>query len=413
MSSKPFVLLISSEALNPSNQLSSCFELNLASCLQKGYYVEILSISNEGSIIAAIKGLLRKPSLKSLSSLFGYIQLIVTKPVEIKKHTINNIPVKEIVGRYWFSGAKTPVASLMKSVNLGMKGFHKCYPENERPTLIHAHSRFLMAGYLAYTIKTSNGIPYVYTEHSTLYQRKLIHDSLKPYVATAINQSDFFTAVSSSLYKTVEAFIGGFKVRSGIVYNALDAIYQMPLEQKQKAPLLLNVASLDEKKNQAALIKAMAVLRKEHPSLKLKLVGEGPDLQMLKSLAEEKAVTDIVEFCGRKNAQEIKAMLDQAMIFVLPSKFETFGVVVIEALSRGIPIVATKCGGPEEYFEPFTGIMIEAFDEQALAKAIGQVMDNYPSYSPLQIRNYTLGKFGNEAILEQHKKIYTTVLGTK
>jgi glycosyltransferase involved in cell wall biosynthesis len=307
MTKKTFVLLISSEPLNPPNELSSCFELNLASCLQKEYYVEILSLSNDGSLVATLKNILRKPSLKSLAIFFKYAIQLLFKPVEVRTYTIRNIPVKEIVGKYLFSGEKTAVASLMKSVNLGKKGFYKCYSSNERPQLIHAHSRFLLAGYLAYTIKASVGTPYVYTEHSTLYQRNLIRDTLKPYVATAINQSDYFTAVSASLYKIVEAFVGGFKTRSGIVYNALDAAYQKPLEQKHKEPMLLNVASLDEKKNQSALIKAMGTLRRQYPSLKLKLVGEGPDMQILKNLAAEKNVEDIVEFCGRKNAQEIKS----------------------------------------------------------------------------------------------------------
>jgi glycosyltransferase involved in cell wall biosynthesis len=91
---------------------------------------------------------------------------------------------------------------------------------------------------------------------------------------------------------------------------------------------------------------------------------------------------------------------------VLSSNYETFGTVVIECLSCGIPVVATNVGIVPEVINETNGIIIPAGDEKTLEDAISRMLDQCNSYDPQAIRNTVLTKFNNETIAKQLLEIY-------
>jgi glycosyltransferase involved in cell wall biosynthesis len=92
-------------------------------------------------------------------------------------------------------------------------------------------------------------------------------------------------------------------------------------------------------------------------------------------------------------------------IFVLPSDVETFGVVVIEAMAMGLPVVATASGGPEDIITKETGVIVER-NSNSLAKGIMGVIANYGNYNKEIIRSYILNNFSGKIISDQYIEIY-------
>jgi glycosyltransferase involved in cell wall biosynthesis len=104
------------------------------------------------------------------------------------------------------------------------------------------------------------------------------------------------------------------------------------------------------------------------------------------------------------------SMLD---VFVLASRDETFGVVVVEAMASGLPVIATDCGGPREIITKETGILVEKENPGELARAIVSMSENLGSYNKSTIRKYALEKYGRKAFVERVDQLYQNVVPEK
>ncbi|MER7416116.1 glycosyltransferase [Micromonospora peucetia] len=110
----------------------------------------------------------------------------------------------------------------------------------------------------------------------------------------------------------------------------------------------LYVGQLNERKGVLWLLEAFATCRAEDPDLTLTMVGEGPQRTELDKRAAELGVTGAVTFTGAVPPDEALRMMREHDLLVHPSRFETFGMTVVEAVAAGMPVLVTKCGGPEE-----------------------------------------------------------------
>ena len=96
-------------------------------------------------------------------------------------------------------------------------------------------------------------------------------------------------------------------------------------------------------------------------------------------------------------------------MFVLPSRYETFGIVLIEAMACGIPVIATKCGGPEEIVTDETGLLIEKDNPEELALAIKNIWANPGKYNKQTIRKYSADKYGQSVFAEKISALYMSI----
>ena len=92
--------------------------------------------------------------------------------------------------------------------------------------------------------------------------------------------------------------------------------------------------------------------------------------------------------------------------FVLSSNFETFGVVLIEALACGLPLIATKCGGPEDIINKQNGILMDVENQLQLEDAMITMYKNAHNYDKEKLRNYAKEKFGEKTFIENVIKYY-------
>ena len=140
--------------------------------------------------------------------------------------------------------------------------------------------------------------------------------------------------------------------------------------------VVLSVCRLAVEKDLPTLVKAFADLQRSRPNVRLLMAGEGPERDWLEALVADLGLQAVVQLPGR--TQQALRWMHHATVFVLPSRFEGFGNVLIEALACGTPVVATDCPvGPRELLDGGRyGALVPVGDATALARAIEAVLDD-------------------------------------
>ena len=148
---------------------------------------------------------------------------------------------------------------------------------------------------------------------------------------------------------------------------ALDSAERLP----EDPPGILCVAHLYPRKDVAGLLDAMARLRARAV---LRVVGTGPELERLRRQAGRLALADRVEFSGHVSFSRLAAEYRRASVFCLPSRQEGFGIVFLEAMAAGLPIVAARAGAVPEVVGEDCGVLVPPADPQALATALEELL---------------------------------------
>lgn len=299
-------------------------------------------------------------------------------------------------------------------VNQYVRLFAKYIQAEGKPDLIHAHN-CIYAGAAAKRIKERYQIPYVITEHSTLYQRHLVPDNQVKLACRVMQAADARTVVSNALGQSLNAALSGSVLPATTIYNVLEEAFEKEAQQKAEyksegIQILLSIGSLEEKKNHQSLIRAFANAFRGKKEFELHIGGTGPDADFLKALADELDIQSQVKFLGYLNRVEVAAHMKKCAVFVLPSLVETFGVVLIEALSFGKPCIATICGGPEEIINDFNGYLVEKGNDEALTRALLNFAANEKAFSPEKIKTDLLERFGRAPFYNRLLSIYQNVI---
>jgi glycosyltransferase involved in cell wall biosynthesis len=218
--------------------------------------------------------------------------------------------------------------------------------------------------------------------------------------------------VSESLRKSIWSY--GIKNRFQIVPNVVDTNLFHPDGRREKYltnKRILLVALLNPKKGIPYLFRALQILKKKRNDFFLDIVGDGPSRKEYEMLAVELGISDKVYFHGLKSKQEIAQFMRKSHFFVLPSLLETFGVVLIEALASGLPVITSNIGGPNEIINKEVGLLIPPKDEHALVNAIDNMLEHHKNYSPEKISQYAKDKFSCETVGKKLDDIYKNLLG--
>lgn len=294
--------------------------------------------------------------------------------------------------------------------------FEKYVVEQGLPDVIHAHN-CLFAGIAALKIKEKYSIPYLITEHSSAYARGLISNQQSYFTREVLKNANVITVVSSSLRKSLEKIYGADACPNHTIFNILDDRFEMrkdiPNDTKntnKRAFLFLSIGSLDSNKNHSDLLKAFASKFKGNVLVRLKIGGDGPLKKQLQAEINDLGIADQVVLTGMLSHDRVLFEMQNCNAFVLPSIFETFGVVLIEALAVGKPVVATKCGGPEDIINPNNGILVPPKEVQALAEAMSNIYSNINKYDASYLRNDCLLRFGKAAFVERLRNLYNTII---
>jgi len=288
------------------------------------------------------------------------------------------------------------------------KMFQSYIEENGLPDMIHLHT--FIVGELAMWIKETYGVPYVVTEHFTGFSREIISASDMNRARKVFTYSSCNIAVSNEFKNLLEEKTAQDFIYIPNIVNT-DFFTLKPLQNREEF-YFLNIAFLDKKKNQTMLIKAFHRAFGKQKNIKLIIAGDGPEFKVLEKLIWNLDLGSQVSLYGKASRDEVKKLLHNSDAFVLSSEYETFGVVLIEAMSCGLPVLATKCGGPESIVINNTLGMLSDIKEEALVEKLVLMLKNKEHFDSKLIRDAAEKTFSERVVVSQLKKIYQDILIT-
>lgn len=274
------------------------------------------------------------------------------------------------------------------------------------PDVIHAH--FTEMGCMSAGLSSKYNIPLVITEHSSLMNRPNIAPNLLKCAKIGYHQAKKVIAVSNPLKNSISFHTD---VEAEVIPNMIN------LETFNKAQKvehfgyhIVSTGNLIPGKRFTNLIKAFAEVATNNGDVYLHIIGDGYMRDELVLLATKLGVKDKVIFHGYKNAVEMTAIYEQCDCFALVSASETFGVVYVEAMAAGLPVIATKCGGPEDFVNDNNGLLVEVDNHKQLCDAIVFMYENYSSYYTDVLRSYVEENFSPESVARKIIELYNTIL---
>ena len=286
----------------------------------------------------------------------------------------------------------------------------------ERPFhLIHAHFIY-PEGVIATKIGRELGIPVVITEHANWTPWLDNERRTRTQVIDALPSIGVVTAVSEATRRTVRE-VAGDSMRVELLPNVLDegAFVAAGLEPRIAGRILF-VGIVRRVKGQDVLIRALALLLESQPGVHLRVIGSTltrsgrRDELAVRSLAATLGVADRIEFIGHLDPRDLSLEMRRAAVLAVPSRRESFSAVTMEALASGTPVVATRCGGPEELIDDSVGRLVPVDDPTAMAAALGEVLLSPERFDPALLRAHVLPRFGISATTERLARLYESVL---
>ena len=284
------------------------------------------------------------------------------------------------------------------------KAFKKYLEKNKKPDIIHAMVS-IPAGYAACMIGKKYNIPVIITEHASYFKR-FFEGKNKEYGKLILNYATF-TTVSNYMAEYMKSNGKDCKV----LPNLVDTEIFKKNRKKIKDLKLITVSALRQGKRIDDIIESLKLLIDKHKNIKAKLtvVGDGFLETYYKNRCHELQMDEYVDFVGRKTKEEISDLLIQHNIFVIASEKETFCIPGIEALASGMPVIATKSLGPEEYIDESCGKLVEVGNPKELAKAIYEVYQKLGKYDVEHLRSIA-SRYSKEEVANKAIKIYKEIL---
>lgn len=273
------------------------------------------------------------------------------------------------------------------------------------PDLVHAHGA-VWAGVIASFFP----LPYVITEHWTGYAEGLVRPWQIPLIRRAFAKAKARLAVSSALREDLRPYVGEHDVR--VLPNVVDTDFFTPPPSRPGFPPLriLSVALFNPRKRLDTVIRALDLLVKRGVDVVLDLGGDGPQMGELRALAHNLGVGERVRFLGHLSPEGVRQAMHGAHIFVLPSEYETFGVVYAEALSCGLPVIATDRGGPRDFIGPEVGRLVPPGSVEAVVDAVLHIWENYGRFDPRDLHDHAAQRFSEDVISGELIDIYKDAL---
>ena len=183
-----------------------------------------------------------------------------------------------------------------------------------------------------------------------------------------------------------------------VVHCGIDLSLFEPREEERPArvPEILTVGRVVPVKGQSLLVESIAELARRGVEARLTIVGDGPQLPALRSLADTLGVADRVDFTGAVGQDRIRDYYDRADVFALPSFAEGLPVVLIEAMATGLPVVASRITGiPELVDEGVSGLLVTPGDGDDLTGALERILGEPPS------RRAEMGRAGRAKVVAE------------
>lgn len=289
----------------------------------------------------------------------------------------------------------------------------------EKLDILHVHYAIphAISGILSKNILDQSNIKIVTTLHGTDITLVGLEPAFLPIIKYSLEQSDGITAVSSYLKeKTNQNFYPGREIK--VIPNFIDTNEYHRRKcshiRKNLAPneekILIHISNFRSVKRVPDTIHILNEVSKQIPT-KLVLIGDGPERTEAERLTRELGLNEDVKFLGKQSG--IIELLSCADLFLLPSQSESFGLSALEAMSCGVPVIASNIGGiPEVVAHGETGYVAEFGDVNRMARYAIELLSNQKKWDHFSQNSVERAKrkFESEIIIPQYEAMYNEVL---
>lgn len=278
-----------------------------------------------------------------------------------------------------------------------------------KPDIIHSH----LEAVTFHTCRSLSkyNVPIIQTVHSTVINHPIIQ---KYYINKKINA---FVAISKVVNDNIYKRLNVSSRKIYLIYNGvqIDKFKNKNRLYNKEVKKIIAIGRLTEAKDYGNLLRSMKILNDQLSEFnksmpKLLIVGDGELKEQIKELSISLKIENNVEFLGIR--QDIAELLAESDVYVMSSEWEGLSISLIEALTSGIPIIATNAGSNNEIIEDgVNGLLVPIKDSEALAHGLYKLISNYEyrlSFANNSVFN--IEKFGIEKCSLEHFSMYNKIL---
>ncbi len=243
-------------------------------------------------------------------------------------------------------------------------------------------------------------------------QRWLYYSFVTMTERKALRKLSGLTANSNATAETVSKSYDILPENIKTVYLGMD-LDCVPIDdelekERRHRPIMLLVGGNIQRKGLPVILKTMPALLKEIPGLTLQVIGKNQNIDRMKKIAEKLGVIDCVEFIGWIPPEKIKTYYQKASVFVMPSLMEGFGLVFLEAMAQGLPVIGGNVGGTLELIKDGkNGFLVNPGDVNTLKEKIREILLNLELRRRVIENGYsTVRKYTAQKMVENTINLY-------
>jgi glycogen(starch) synthase len=256
----------------------------------------------------------------------------------------------------------------------------------------------------------------VVTEHASFLGRILRQPRSRAMYAEVLDRADAFLCVSETLRTELLGEFPEHRAKIRVVPNAVD-IEAMPVRPEPATSLnrWIYIGKVAAAKGVSELVEAFVLAAKGSDELSLTILGSGPLVEPLRARVAAVGLTDRVRFHDAVPPQRVFEFLHAHDLLVHPSKSETFGMTVVEAVGSGMPVLVTRCGGPEETLaglDGVAGLLIDvSSDPEVIVDGYARLDARRAGLDAARARSELIGRYGSAAVARRLAEAYGVEAG--
>ncbi|MBR2559338.1 MAG: glycosyltransferase [Firmicutes bacterium] len=292
-----------------------------------------------------------------------------------------------------------------------------------RPDVIHGQHVWILS-----SLAAGLGIPLVLTVHGTDLMGYERWPELGSFARAAIDASEAVIAISRDNVDLVRRHFPEARDKIVFMRNGYDpgvffpeeagrqgvlSPYGLPEEDYMGKKIVIFAGKLTYAKGVDILLRAVSSYEKKRPDILTLIVGDGEEMQMLRGLAEELGLRG-VRFLGNVGQNALRRLYNISDVDVVPSRREAFGLVAIEAMACGLPVVAADRGGLSDFVSGSVGALVKPEDPEAFADAVLRTLDRAEAAGQgwsSDIHGFARGSYAQDKIIHELEDLYGRCLG--
>ncbi len=361
-------------------------------------------------------GIFVKKHIQLISKFIDCYTLFVlpTNKLRAFKIEVEKQPSSEII---YFGTTKSALVNTILYFLINVIKISAIILKKGRPKFVHNHVVF-PSGFVALLVAKLLNLRLIISEHWSGY---LIEDNRLQDLSVKFQRGIRY--ILSSAYKIglVSNFMKDRLVESQFCTEEKVVITPNKIEFNHFSPdkkelgeevKVLTICNLNDfEKNISGMIEAIQYLNNnESINIKLQIIGEGVDEDKLKKLANEYGILNTkISFLGKIENHLLTNYYRNTDFYILNSNFETLNISTIEALMHGLPVVASKCGGPQDYLNEKNSVQVNTKDTNDLVRGIKEMLLNYNNYDREMIKFEIEKQYSEKIVKGALKRLYAKV----